>query len=180
MMIAVALVGRPGLRDGGQQYAQRRLVSDHDDEQLAGHLAAPGNAQPCLSPATRAGSGAGGSGAGDSANRRSAIVAPAGSRIGGVSSTPAMRAVGDRRGGPEDDDDDKMAVVLIPNKMMANGNQAIDGIVCSPVMSEPTAARSGPILNLRRQRVTTPMSTARPKPMTARSLVVAMACHSRA
>ena len=29
--------------------------------------------------------------------------------------------------------------------MMANGNQAIDGIVCSPVMIEPTAARSGGI-----------------------------------
>ena len=29
--------------------------------------------------------------------------------------------------------------------MIANGNQAIDGIVCSPVMIEPTAARSGGI-----------------------------------
>ena len=27
--------------------------------------------------------------------------------------------------------------------MIANGNQAIDGMVCSPVMIEPTAARSG-------------------------------------
>ena len=34
-----------------------------------------------------------------------------------------------------------------PKKMIANGNQAIDGIVCSPVISEPTAARSGLILD---------------------------------
>ena len=27
--------------------------------------------------------------------------------------------------------------------MIASGNQAIDGIVCRPVISEPTAARSG-------------------------------------
>ena len=36
-----------------------------------------------------------------------------------------------------------------PNKMIANGNQAIDGIVCRPVMIEPTAARSGGILATR-------------------------------
>ncbi len=40
----------------------------------------------------------------------------------------------------------KIAAVLRPNSMIANGNQAIDGIVCSPVMIEPTAARSGGIL----------------------------------
>jgi hypothetical protein len=72
----------------------------------------------------------------------------------------------------------KMAVVLIPNKMMANGNQAIDGIVCSPVISEPTAALSGRILDTSAP-ITAPISTARPNPMTARSAVVPMACHSR-
>ena len=72
----------------------------------------------------------------------------------------------------------KMAVVEIPNKMMANGNQAIDGMVCRPVISEPTAARKGRILETRAP-MTAPMSTARPNPMTARSAVVAMACHSR-
>ncbi|HET9968947.1 MAG TPA: hypothetical protein VFQ68_12000 [Streptosporangiaceae bacterium] len=62
--------------------------------------------------------------------------------------------------------------------MIANGNQAIDGSVCSPVISGPTAARSG------RTRDTTapttaPISTARAKPTTARWAVVAMACHSK-
>ena len=71
----------------------------------------------------------------------------------------------------------KMAVVEIPNKMIANGNQAIDGIVCSPVISDPTAARSGRILDTRAP-MTAPISTARPNPMTARSAVVPMACHS--
>ena len=62
--------------------------------------------------------------------------------------------------------------------MMANGNQAIDGIVCSPVISDPTAARNGRILDTRAP-MTAPISTARPNPMTARSTVVPIACHSR-
>ena len=69
-------------------------------------------------------------------------------------------------------------MVLIPNKMIANGNQAMDGIVCSPVISDPKAARSGRILDTSAP-MTAPMSTARPKPMTARCSVVLMACHSR-
>ena len=36
-----------------------------------------------------------------------------------------------------------MASVVAPNRMIANGNQAIDGIVCKAVIIEPTAARSG-------------------------------------
>ena len=72
----------------------------------------------------------------------------------------------------------KMAVVEIPNRMIANGNQAIDGIVCSPVISDPTAARNGRILDTRAPMIA-PISTARPNPMTARSTVVPMACHSR-
>jgi len=38
----------------------------------------------------------------------------------------------------------KMAWVVIPKRMIANGNQAMDGSVWSPVISDPTAARSGP------------------------------------
>ena len=61
--------------------------------------------------------------------------------------------------------------------MMANGNQAIDGIACSPVISDPTAARNGRIRDTRAP-MTAPMSTARPNPTTARSKVVPIACHS--
>src|SRR4029077_6168159 len=57
----------------------------------------------------------------------------------------------------------KMVVVLMPNKMIANGNQAIDGIVCSPVISDPTAARNGRILDTRAP-MTAPISTARRNP----------------
>ena len=32
---------------------------------------------------------------------------------------------------------------MAPNRMIANGNQAIDGMVCSAVIIDPTAARSG-------------------------------------
>ena len=71
-----------------------------------------------------------------------------------------------------------MAVVLMPNKMIANGNQAIDGRVCSPVISEPTAERSGAIRETSAP-MTAPITTARPNPITARSAVVPMACHSR-
>ncbi len=39
----------------------------------------------------------------------------------------------------------KMADCVVPNKMIANGNQAIDGIVWSPLMIDPVAARSGGI-----------------------------------
>jgi len=39
----------------------------------------------------------------------------------------------------------RIAELFSPNKMMANGAQATEGIVCSPVMIEPTAARSGGI-----------------------------------
>ena len=65
----------------------------------------------------------------------------------------------------------------MPNRMIANGNQAIDGIVCSPVISEPTAARSGAIRETSAP-TTAPISTASANPITARSQVVAMACHS--
>ena len=70
----------------------------------------------------------------------------------------------------------KMAEVEIPNKMMANGNQAIDGIVCNPVISDPTAARNGRILETRAP-TTAPMSTAR-RTHDRNARVVPIACHS--
>ena len=73
----------------------------------------------------------------------------------------------------------KMVVVLMPNRMIANGNQAIDGKVCSPVISEPTPARSGGIRETSAP-TTEPMTTARPNPMMARMPVTAMACQSSA
>ena len=53
-----------------------------------------------------------------------------------------------------------IAEVFSPNKMIANGIQAADGIVCRPVISEPTAARSGGMRATRRP-TTVPMTRAR-------------------
>ena len=36
----------------------------------------------------------------------------------------------------------RMACSASLNRRMASGNQAMDGMVCSPVISEPTAMRS--------------------------------------
>ena len=72
----------------------------------------------------------------------------------------------------------KMAWVEIPKRMIANGNQAMDGSVCNPVISDPTAARSGRIRDTTAP-MTAPISTERPNPRTARTAVVAMACQSR-
>ena len=63
--------------------------------------------------------------------------------------------------------------------MIANGNQAIDGMVCSAVIIEPTAARSGLIRDTSAP-TTTPMTGRAPNPITARRKVVPMACQSRA
>src|SRR6478672_2215799 len=71
----------------------------------------------------------------------------------------------------------RMALVVAPNKMIANGNQAIDGIVCSAVISEPVAARSGLIRDTSAP-ITTPMIRASANPITARRKVVPMACQS--
>src|SRR5215467_16345647 len=70
-----------------------------------------------------------------------------------------------------------IAFVVAPNRMIANGNQAIDGIVCRAVISEPVAARSGLIRDTSAP-VTAPISTDSAKPMTARRIVMSMACHS--
>src|SRR5262249_3065171 len=71
----------------------------------------------------------------------------------------------------------RMALVVAPNRMIANGNQAIDGIVCSAVISEPVAARSGLIRDTSAP-ITTPMIKASANPITARRKVVPMACQS--
>ena len=67
-----------------------------------------------------------------------------------------------------------MAVSLKWKSRMASGNQAIVGIVCRPVISEPIAARS----TLTRATATPsnePITTARPKPMPARRIVYQVA-----
>ena len=54
----------------------------------------------------------------------------------------------------------KIVEVLSPNRMIANGIHAADGSVCMPVISEPTAARSGGMRATSRP-MTVPMTTAR-------------------
>ena len=71
----------------------------------------------------------------------------------------------------------KMAEVLAPNRMIANGTQTIEGSVCSAVISEPTAARSGLILETRAP-TTVPITSASANPMTARRSVVPIADQS--
>ena len=71
----------------------------------------------------------------------------------------------------------RMAVVFAPNRMIANGTQTIEGSVCSAVISEPTAARSGLILETRAP-TTVPMTRASANPITARRSVVPIADHS--
>ena len=56
------------------------------------------------------------------------------------------------------------------NSRIASGNQAIDGIVCRPVISEPMAIRR---MRLREtwSPMIPPISSAAAKPMTARCIV---------
>src|SRR5262252_9623077 len=70
-----------------------------------------------------------------------------------------------------------IAFVVAPNRMIANGNQAIDGIVCNAVISEPVAARSGLIRDTRAP-ITAPMSTDSANPIRARCIVMKIACQS--
>ena len=57
------------------------------------------------------------------------------------------------------------------NSRMASGNQAIDGMVWSPVISEPIAARRTGERATSQRRSTTPMTSARAKPVRARRMV---------
>ncbi len=71
----------------------------------------------------------------------------------------------------------KMADSVVPNKMIAKGNHAIDGIVCRPLMIEPVAARSGGIRDTIAP-MSEPISMASAKPTTAVRTVVPIACQS--
>ena len=73
----------------------------------------------------------------------------------------------------------KIAVSLGWKSRIASGNQAIDGIVCRPVISEPMAARSTRNRDTARP-MAVPITTANAKPVTARRRVIAMAFHSTA
>ena len=70
-----------------------------------------------------------------------------------------------------------MASSLILKSRIASGNQAMDGMVWRPVMSEPMAARSTANLETSAP-TTTPMATASPKPQAPRTMVMPMACQS--
>ncbi len=63
------------------------------------------------------------------------------------------------------------------NSRMASGNQAIDGMVCRPVISDPIAARRI-AKRLTSAPTPTPMTTARPKPQSPRRRVIPIACQS--
>ena len=54
----------------------------------------------------------------------------------------------------------RMADSSSPKSRMASGNQAIEGMVCSPVINEPTAVRSS-LKRATSTPMTTPMTTAR-------------------
>ena len=133
-------------------------------------------AQPCLRPATNMGNDAGRIRCRYRAMPRSPMLLADRSSSGGMWSAPAMTPVA-MAGAVPITMTNRIADVVIPKKMIANGNQAIAGIVCSPVMIGPKAARS------RRFRDTAtptavPISRASPKPTTARPIVVLTACHS--
>ena len=53
-----------------------------------------------------------------------------------------------------------MARSVRPNRRMARGNQAIDGMVCRPVMSDPTALRNS-LTRATAMPISEPMTRAR-------------------
>ena len=73
-------------------------------------------------------------------------------------STPAMRPLA-MAGAAPSTTTKMMAASLSLNSRMASGNQAIDGIVCRPVIIEPTAARRS-WLRATSAPSTTPMTSA--------------------
>ena len=66
---------------------------------------------------------------------------PARSMSGGTWSTPPMSPLA-MEGAAPITTTNVMACSVRPKRRMARGNQAIEGMVCSPVMSEPMALRS--------------------------------------
>ena len=104
------------------------------------------------------------------------MLLPARTSSGGVKSTPAISPLA-IDGAAVMMTMNKMAGVLLPNRMIAKGIQTTDGMVCKPVIIDPTAARTGGTrATSRPTRV--PMTRASAKPMTARRNVVPMACQS--
>src|ERR1700722_3491627 len=105
-----------------------------------------------------------------SETRRSPIILPARSSSGGMKSAPAISPFA-MAGAAVITMTNRMAWVVAPNRMMANGTQTIEGSVCSAVIREPTAARSGLIRDTRAP-TTVPRTRAIANPMTARRSVV--------
>src|SRR5262245_25958669 len=100
---------------------------------------------------------------------------PARRRRGGIWSTPEMSPLATAGAAPITTTK-KMAPSDSLNSSSASGNQAIDGIVCRPVIIEPTAVRS----TLNRDTSTpmaVPTTTAIANPVAARRIVVPIACH---
>jgi hypothetical protein len=69
-----------------------------------------------------------------------------------------------------------MALSVTPYKIMASGNQAMDGMVCIAVIMEPMADRTM-VLRATSTPNANPTKTAKAKPTTARRMVVATADH---
>ena len=71
----------------------------------------------------------------------------------------------------------RIAVSEIWNSRMANGNHTIEGMLCSPVISDPTARRSTELCETA-SPTTVPTSVAAAKPMAARCMVIPTACQN--
>ena len=112
-----------------------------------------------MRPATNDGIDAGSTTWRSVAQRPAPIARPARCRIGGTWSTPLISPLAIDGAAPS-----TTTNVIAPsdswNSTMASGNQAIDGIVCRPVISEPTAERA-----IREDTTIAPMAT----PMTRAS-----------
>ena len=75
------------------------------------------------------------------ASPRAPSTRPARSSIGGMLSTPLMRPLAIDGAAPSTTTN-RIASSVSLNRTIASGNHATDGIVCSPVIIEPTPARS--------------------------------------
>ena len=122
--------------------AQRDL-SDDGDEQLgrpsgcARRTPSPASGPPRTPAATRAGSGSG-----TARTRAGPWSCPPAAAAAGCSPRPLISPLAIDGAAPRMTTN-RIAELFSPNKTIANGAQATEGIVCSPVMIDPTAARSG-------------------------------------
>ncbi|CAB4775752.1 unannotated protein [freshwater metagenome] len=98
---------------------------------------------------------------------------PARTRIGGTWSIPEIRPLATDGAAPSTTTK-KIAASDFLKSRTARGNQAIEGIVCRPVISEPTALRT--TRNWATAIPTSdPMTIATPNPTKARRIVVPIA-----